>query len=287
MTRTVCTDETCNDTTRCPRVRDGRASNGTGVDSTAGGSSRSKLSRVFVSSSSSREMSTGNEGDGTRARTSGGARSTVEAMRDVLDAGRRARLCESAGSFTTRRIFESSRRGWWRRDDARCARWTRWAGRRRDGGGEEDENDENGSDTDGEAAFERVRDAIDARCDAVDAAVMVARGDEERLAGGRASRRRGGARDGARRRRGDLVAVRPQDSFEDVVDNRLENVHHLGLTKPVGYESYEAYCGAAANRPVDACRSFARGDAGDAADADGRRPRARGCGDARTVGGSG
>ena len=130
--------------------------------------------------------------DGTRPRSSterGGARSTVAAMRDVVDAGTRARdSARARGSFTTRRIFASSRRGWWRRDDAWCARWTRWArvdgGRRREEANDDDEEDD-GSDTDGEAAFERVRDAIDARCDAIDAAVMVARGDEERFDDGR------------------------------------------------------------------------------------------------------
>ena len=107
-------------------------------------------------------------------------------MRDVLDAGRRARLCESAGEFHYAKNFrEFASRVVEARRRAVRALDALGAGRRRDGGDEEDENDENGSDTDGEAAFERVRDAIDARCDAVDAAVMVARGDEERLAGGR------------------------------------------------------------------------------------------------------
>ena len=242
-----------------------------GVDRRADGTARlARAARVRVFRvfrvSSSREMSTVRARDGTRPRSStgGGARSTVAAMRDVVDAGRRARLCESAWEFHHAKNFRefASRVVEARRRVVRALD-ALGAGRRRDGGEEEandDDEEDDGSDTDGEAAFERVRDAIDARCDAIDAAVMVARGDEERLAGGRRASTASttGARDGARRRRGDLVAVRPQDSFEDVVDNRLENVHHLGLTKPVGYESYEAYAEATANRPVDAYPSFAR-----------------------------
>ena len=135
--------------------------------------------------------------DGARARRdasavrppNAAARSTVAAMRDVVDAGRRARLCESAGEFHHAKNFRefASRVVEARRRVVRALD-ALGAGRRRDGGEEEandDDEEDDGSDTDGEAAFERVRDAIDARCDAIDAAVMVARGDEERLAGGR------------------------------------------------------------------------------------------------------
>ena len=77
-----------------------------GVDRRADGTARlARAARVRVFRvfrvSSSREMSTVRARDGTRPRSStgGGARSTVAAMRDVVDAGRRARLCESAGEF--------------------------------------------------------------------------------------------------------------------------------------------------------------------------------------------
>lgn len=184
--------------------------------------------------------------------------STLDAMRVVVEAGRRATPCESAGEFHYAKNFRAfaSRVTEARRRVVRALD-ALGAGRRDDGA----DGDGEGSDTDGEAAFERVRDAIDARCDAIDAAVMAARGDEERFAGRFApttSTASGGERGGARRGRGDVATVRPQESFEDVVDNRLENVYHLGLMKPVGYDGYEAYAEATANRPVDAYPSFAR-----------------------------
>ena len=157
-----------------------------GVDRRADGTARlARAARVRVFRvfrvSSSREMSTVRARDGTRPRSSterGGARSTVAAMRDVVDAGRRARLCESAGEFHHAKNFRefASRVVEARRRVVRALD-ALGAGRRRDGGEEDEEKNAaaaaaaDGSDTDGEAAFERVRDAIDARCDAIDAAV--------------------------------------------------------------------------------------------------------------------
>ena len=143
-----------------------------GVDRRADGTARlARAARVRVFRvfrvSSSREMSTVRARDGTRPRSSterGGARSTVAAMRDVVDAGRRARLCESAGEFHHAKNFRefASRVVEARRRVVRALD-ALGAGRRRDGGEEEandDDEEDDGSDTDGEAAFERVRDCL-------------------------------------------------------------------------------------------------------------------------------
>ena len=95
------------------------------------------------------------------------------------------------------------------------------------------------SDEDGETMFEVMRDVLDARCDAVDACVMLARGDDGRGAtAATAGDASGGASRGSRR---DATSTRPQDAFEDAVDNRLENHSHKGLMRPIGFDSYEDF----------------------------------------------
>lgn len=101
-----------------------------------------------------------------------------------------------------------------------------------------------------EERFERMRDAVDARCDAIDAAVMIARGDNARCvvttttAGGEKGGGRGRRSDG----RLDASATRPQEQFEDGVDNARDNREHKGLMRPIGYESYDAYAEALRRR---------------------------------------
>ena len=122
-----------------------------GVDRRADGTARlARAARVRVFRvfrvSSSREMSTVRARDGTRPRSSterGGARSTVAAMRDVVDAGRRARLCESAGEFHHAKNFRefASRVVEARRRVVRALD-ALGAGRRRDGGEEEANDDD-------------------------------------------------------------------------------------------------------------------------------------------------
>ena len=109
---------------------------------------------------------------------------------------------------------------------------------------------------DAEERFERMRDAVDARCDAIDAAVMIARGDNARCVVTSTSAMgmtatAGGEKGGRGRRsdgRLDASATRPQEQFEDEVDNARDNREHKGLMRPIGYESYEAYAEALRKR---------------------------------------
>ena len=95
------------------------------------------------------------------------------------------------------------------------------------------------SDEDVDEVFARARDAIDARCDEVDACVVAARGDGGADVGGAAETTR--AAGGGRRSRRDVATTRPQSAFEDGVDNSLENTFHNGLLKPVGYDGFEDF----------------------------------------------
>ena len=103
-----------------------------------------------------------------------------------------------------------------------------------------------------EGLFERVRDAVDARCDAIDAAVMIARGDNARCVVTASTTSGEGTTGSGRGRRSDgrldASATRPQEQFEDGVDNARDNREHKGLLRPIGYESYEAYAEALRNR---------------------------------------
>ena len=103
-----------------------------------------------------------------------------------------------------------------------------------------------------EGLFERVRDAVDARCDAIDAAVMIARGDNARCVVTASTTSGEGTMGSGRGRRSDgrldASATRPQEQFEDGVDNARDNREHKGLLRPIGYESYEAYAEALRNR---------------------------------------
>lgn len=105
-----------------------------------------------------------------------------------------------------------------------------------------------------EERFERVRDAVDARCDAIDAAVMIARGDNARCVVTTTTTTVAGAEKGGGRGRQasdgrlDASATRPQEQFEDGVDNARDNREHKGLMRPIGYESYEAYAEALRKR---------------------------------------
>ena len=100
---------------------------------------------------------------------------------------------------------------------------------------------------DAEDAFVRLRDAVDERCDAIDAAVMIMRGDE-RAYTVRNTNASDVEKPGRGFRRYDATCARPQEQFEDVIDNCRSVVEHKGLTKPVGFPSYEAYANALINR---------------------------------------
>jgi exosome complex exonuclease RRP6 len=181
----------------------------------------------------------------------GGVAEVVERLRRAVEASARARRQGEGGS---RALTESSaaRLRAVRRKMARATAALvggGWDARARDDDGEEEEEEEeeasdSASDAaaDAEERFRDVRDAIDARCDAIDAAVMEARGDGD--GDGDGDWDEGAATTTATRRRTtrhDATLARPQESFEDAVDNRRENVAHNGSRKPVGYESYEAF----------------------------------------------
>jgi len=120
-----------------------------------------------------------------------------------------------------------------------------------DGGGESVEDADSAREK-AEGLFERVRDAVDARCDAIDAAVMIARGDNARCVVTASTTSGEGTTGSGRGRRSDgrldASATRPQEQFEDGVDNARDNREHKGLLRPIGYESYEAYAEALRNR---------------------------------------
>jgi len=197
--------------------------------------------------------------------------SVVDALRHVLDEAAAVNLgCDAGGDYHYARNFKAFEDGV---DDARvkitrmldaCVRSAvPTSGRGSGGVGEGVESRDadarcsvDAAREDAEERFERMRDAVDARCDAIDAAVMIARGDNARCvvtttsttsAGGE----KGGGGGGRGRRsdgRLDASATRPQEQFEDGVDNARDNREHKGLMRPIGYESYEAYAEALRKR---------------------------------------
>jgi len=102
------------------------------------------------------------------------------------------------------------------------------------------------------AAWEEARDAAEARTDAAEAEVMRARGDDDgRLEGVRSERDRGAI--GLRRLDvlGRSSVARPQDAFEDAVENARANGDERGKGKmmtPMGYATYDAYARALKSR---------------------------------------
>ena len=100
---------------------------------------------------------------------------------------------------------------------------------------------------DAEEAFTALRDSVDERCDAIDAAVMIARGDEKVYVVQNTDAS-GVARAGRGFKRYDATCTRPQEQFDDGVDNSRSTVQHKGLTKPIGFSSYEAYAHALTSR---------------------------------------
>ena len=173
----------------------------------------------------------------------GAVADVVERLRRAVDARARARPGRESASFA---LAESSaaRARAVRRRIARATEALVGGGgdaRRGRDDDEDDEDDDEDDEEDAEEMFRDVRDAIDARCDAIDAAVMEARGDGKGDKGEEGAATTRGATTGRRPTRHDATLARPQESFEDAVDNRRENTAHNGSRKPVGYESYEAF----------------------------------------------
>jgi len=160
----------------------------------------------------------------------------VDAVRVAWDVDACARVGEFAYASSVDDGFAVNARATGRRA-ANALRRLEAATRARGVGVDERMGEE--SDEDVEEMFVNALDAIDARCDEVDACVMAARGDDARATG--ASARDAVAAGGRTRTRRDVATTRPQSAFEDAVDNSLTNTFHNGLLKPVGYDSFQDF----------------------------------------------
>ena len=180
-------------------------------------------------------------------------------LRDALEAAAAVNLWETGGDYHYARNFkefeetvDAARGTIARMLDGSVRSSVVGSGDVGGGGGGGDCEDADSAREKAEGLFERVRDAVDARCDAIDAAVMIARGDNARCVVTASTTSGEGTMGSGRGRRSDgrldASATRPQEQFEDGVDNARDNREHKGLLRPIGYESYEAYAEALRNR---------------------------------------
>ena len=180
-------------------------------------------------------------------------------LRDALEAAAAVNLWETGGDYHYARNFkefeetvDAARGTIARMLDGSVRSSVEGSGDVGGGGGGDDCEDADSAREKAEGLFERVRDAVDARCDAIDAAVMIARGDNARCVVTASTTSGEGTTGSGRGRRSDgrldASATRPQEQFEDGVDNARDNREHKGLLRPIGYESYEAYAEALRNR---------------------------------------
>ena len=180
-------------------------------------------------------------------------------LRDALEAAAAVNLWETGGDYHYARNFkefeetvDAARGTIARMLDGSVRSSVEGSGDVGGGGGGDACEDADSAREKAEGLFERVRDAVDARCDAIDAAVMIARGDNARCVVTASTTSGEGTTGSGRGRRSDgrldASATRPQEQFEDGVDNARDNREHKGLLRPIGYESYEAYAEALRNR---------------------------------------